>query len=160
RVGLGIQLSGEHRRWHNGQTMGFRSYMEVDSAERRGVIMLLSTATYLGDGYGQALMNWQPGEVMNPPELPVALPEPPAPAAEYVGEYSLEGSVMLITARGRDVYAKLGPQATYPLFPSAMDEFFYRVAPPQLSFERDEHDHISALVLHQTGHDTRAVRRR
>lgn len=83
-----------------------------------------------------------------------------ATMAGYAGTYSL-GSFgdFVVTLRDGGLYARLATQPELGIYPSAKDRFFYKLVDAKLDFERDAAGKIVALVLHQSGHDTRAPRR-
>lgn len=75
----------------------------------------------------------------------------------YVGKYAFaHGTALDVTLHEGQLQARLGPQQSFPVYPSAMDKFFYKVVDAQLEFERDAQGHIVAVILHQNGRDQRA----
>lgn len=88
-----------------------------------------------------------------------AVPFEPTQFDRYVGFYQLGTySVLSVTRRGDRFYAQLTDQAAFEVFPENDGQFFYKVAPAQLSFESGADGRIQALVLHQNGFEQRAVR--
>jgi len=78
---------------------------------------------------------------------------------EYVGVYAIDPAVRFtLLRRGDGLIARLTGQPFAPIFASAKDEFFYKVADAQLSFQRDASGKIKSLTLHQNGRDLPAVR--
>ena len=75
----------------------------------------------------------------------------------YVGKYAFDfGAALDVTLHDDQLEARLGPQQSFPVYPSAKDKFFYKVVDAQLEFERDAQGRIVAVILHQNGHDQRA----
>lgn len=68
------------------------------------------------------------------------------------------GAVFIITLNGDQLQAQLTGQASFPVYASARDAFYYTVVDAQLSFKRDKDGKVDALVLHQNGANQRAVR--
>jgi CubicO group peptidase (beta-lactamase class C family) len=78
---------------------------------------------------------------------------------QYVGRYQLApGAVFDIALDHGHLSAQLTGQPTFPIYPSAKDEFYYTVVDAQLSFKRDKQGKVDALVLHQNGANQRAKR--
>jgi len=80
--------------------------------------------------------------------------------ADYVGVYDFGalGELVVTLEEGR-LTAKLAAQPAFAIYPSAKDAFFYKVVEAKLSFERDAAGKVVAVVLHQNGHDLRALRK-
>ncbi len=77
----------------------------------------------------------------------------------YVGRYQLAPNVIFDISLDKDqLMAQLSGQPSFPIYPSAEDEFFYTVVDAQLSFKRDLKGAVNALVLHQNGADQVAKR--
>lgn len=78
---------------------------------------------------------------------------------QYVGRYQLApNAVLTITFDKGQLMAQLTGQPSFPIYPSATDEFFITVVDAQLSFNRDPQGKINALVLHQNGTNQLAKR--
>ena len=99
---------------------------------------------------------------LNAAEIP---PEPkqialdPATLHDYVGKYQFPfGAVLDVTLSGEQLAAQLSGQPSVPIYPSAKDEFFYKIVDARLSYERDAAGKVVAVVLHQNGQDMRAPR--
>jgi CubicO group peptidase (beta-lactamase class C family) len=62
----------------------------------------------------------------------------------YTGRYDFQnGAVMTITAEGKDLYAQLSGQNKFPIFPSAPDEYFWKVVDAKIKFMKDEKGVVS-----------------
>ena len=82
-----------------------------------------------------------------------------ATLGDYVGKYQFEsGPILDITRSGDQLSAQLTAQPSAPIYPSAKDQFFYKIVDAQFTFERDAAGRIIAVVLHQNGRDQRAAR--
>lgn len=112
-----------------------------------------------GDGQVAALVLHQNGLDQRAPRG--ALPPPPAevtlPAetlAEYAGSYPLAPTfVLTITVENGALFVQATGQPKLPVFASAKDEFFYKVVPARISFQRDPTGTVTGLVLRQNGRD-------
>jgi D-alanyl-D-alanine-carboxypeptidase/D-alanyl-D-alanine-endopeptidase len=93
-----------------------------------------------------------------PPE-PQQIALDAATVREYAGKYQFAfGAVLDVTVNGDQLSAQLTGQSTLPIYPSAKDEFFYKVVDARLTYERDAAGKVVAVVLHQNGQDMRAPR--
>ena len=78
---------------------------------------------------------------------------------QYVGHYQLApNAIFAITLDKGQLMAQLTGQPSFPIYPSARDEFFYTVVDAQLSFKRDAQGQVNALVLHQNNANQLAKR--
>jgi hypothetical protein len=77
----------------------------------------------------------------------------------FVGRYQFAPG-MLFTIRREEsrFFAQLTGQPEAEIFPSDERNFFYKVVNARLTFELDSENHASAVVLHQFGRDTKAMR--
>jgi serine-type D-Ala-D-Ala carboxypeptidase/endopeptidase len=97
---------------------------------------------------------------------PTATPTPraeikvdPAELQRYAGRYRLwPGVVLFVTTENGQLFIQVTGQPRVPVFPSAPDEFFYKVVDAQLSFQRAVDGSVSSVVLHQNGQDLKGAR--
>ncbi len=76
---------------------------------------------------------------------------------DYVGQYEYPmGALMQITHEGNRLYAQLGGQPKFEIFPSTRDEFFWKAVDAQVRFVRDASGNVIALVHTQGGRDFEA----
>ena len=111
-MGLGwlrTTLAGTEVVWHNGSTTGFRAYVGLDLAARRGVVILANSVTEAGiDNLGNHLLV---------PAIPLFQPAPPRERKpidvdvrlvdEYVGTYERKdnpGDLVRIYREGTQLY--------------------------------------------------------
>jgi CubicO group peptidase (beta-lactamase class C family) len=92
-----------------------------------------------------------------PPE-PVEIALDPAALGAYAGKYKSSFGILNVELKGDHLEAQLGAQPAIPVYASGDDQFFYKLVDAQLSFERDANRKVTAVVLHQNGHDMRATR--
>jgi hypothetical protein len=157
RIGLGLiqaKDNGEDAYLHDGGTGGFRSTLLVRPGSGRAVVVLASNAA----AEPQALLSaWQ--ATGREPAKRSEITLPAEALDEYPGVYAIDpSSRFTLLRRGDGLIARLTGQPFFPLFASAKDEFFYKIADAQLSFHRDESGKIKGLTLHQNGRDIPASR--
>ena len=157
KIGLGLiqaKDSGEDAYMHDGGTGGFRSTVQVRPGSGRAVVVLASNAA----AEPQSLLSaWQ--AVGREPVKRTEITLPGQALDEYVGVYAIDSSARFtLLRRGDGLIARLTAQPFAPIFASAKDEFFYKVADAQLSFQRDASGKIKGLTLHQNGRDIPAMR--
>lgn len=88
------------------------------------------------------------------PPLPKEVALPTETLRDYAGHYPLAPTfVIVITAEGSGLFAQATGQAKAQVFASAKDEFFYKVVPARISFQRDDAGKVTGLTLHQGGRD-------
>lgn len=77
---------------------------------------------------------------------------------DYVGSYDFGKAKLIVTREDDQLFAKLGPQPRFEIFPLVLDKFFWTVVEATAKFERDNDGNISRLVLHQNGQIQKAPR--
>jgi serine-type D-Ala-D-Ala carboxypeptidase/endopeptidase len=71
---------------------------------------------------------------------------------DYVGTYKISDNLLLKVFRMDDgLFAQASGQNAFPIFPSATDEYYAKVAGISISFKRDGKGVVGGLVLHQNG---------
>ena len=96
-----------------------------------------------------------PGEK---PPVPLEISPAPGDLEACVGRYRLGPAEFTVTQEDSKLMVQLTGQPKIQVFASARDEFFYKVVNAQLSFVREADGKVVALILHQNGHDQRAVK--
>jgi D-alanyl-D-alanine-carboxypeptidase/D-alanyl-D-alanine-endopeptidase len=157
RIGLGWHVIGRDTSaiyWHNGGTGGYHAFIGFSPRRRIGVVVLSNDASSIDD-IGLHVLN--PAIPLATVRVAVHLPAESLDA--YVGEYRLAPAfVITIRKQAGGLVAQATGQGANPIYPSARDEFFFRVVDAQISFERDSTGHVASLVLHQGGRDMPAPR--
>jgi serine-type D-Ala-D-Ala carboxypeptidase/endopeptidase len=147
RIGLAWLTSDKGIIWHNGGTGGYRSFLGFTADGRRGVVILTNT-TADPDDLGFATLDAD--APLTPNYQAIVLPT--ASLDEYVGTYKLAENFLLKIYRSNDgLLAQATGQGPVPIFPSAPNAFFARVAGIRISFSRDPAGAVDGLVLHQNG---------
>ena len=147
RVGLAWITTDKGIVWHNGMNAGHRSFLGFTADGRRGVVVLANTAVD-ADDLGFATLD--ASAPLAPAYKAIVLPS--ASLDDYVGTYKLADKFLLNVFRMNDgLFARATGQDAIPIFPSASNEFFAKVAGISMSFMRDPNGVVNALVLHQNG---------
>jgi len=94
------------------------------------------------------------------PAYPAALALDTTTLHEYTGTYAMDGAQDIVTLKNGHFFVQLSGQEPYEVYPSAKDEFYYKIVDAQLSFHRDTAGNVSGLTLHQDGNDIDAHRLR
>jgi D-alanyl-D-alanine-carboxypeptidase/D-alanyl-D-alanine-endopeptidase len=147
RIGLAWMTTDKGIVWHNGGTGGYRSFLGFTADGRRGVVILTNTAVD-ADNLGFATLDSD--APLAPASKAIALPD--AALDEYVGTFKLADKFRLKVFRMNDgLFAQATGQGAFPIFPSAPNEFFAKIAGISISFTRDPQGAVNGLVLHQNG---------
>lgn len=141
--------------WHGGGTGGYRSFVGVQPASGRGIVVLgASDRAVEGIGLG-----WLQGVVAT------AAKSSDGTVGEidleaYVGDYPLAPSfIMAVTVADGRLHLQATRQPRVDLRPTGPDAFAIEGVPAAVTFERDAAGTVVAMVLHQNGADQRAPRR-
>lgn len=94
------------------------------------------------------------GELPPPPKEITLSPET---LREYAGKYPLSPQfVLTVTETDGALFVQATRQGKHQVYPSAKDEFFYKIVAASLTFERNSAGNVKGLILHQNGRDQRA----
>ncbi|WP_342359378.1 serine hydrolase [Terrarubrum flagellatum] len=150
RIGLAWMTTDKGIVWHNGMTGGYASFIGFTSDRRRGIVIFSDTAADLDD-LGFATLD----ERAPLAAAFKAISLPGASLDDYAGLYRLADNFLLNVFQMKDgLHARATGQSALPIFPSAPNEFFARVAGISISFTRDSGGAVNGLVLHQNGDHT------
>jgi CubicO group peptidase (beta-lactamase class C family) len=75
-----------------------------------------------------------------------------------VGRYDYGGPVMTITKEAGHLYAQLGGQPRFEIFPKTETEFFWKVVDAQVTFVKDDQGKVIKAIHHQNGNTIDAPR--
>ena len=100
---LGWLIDGVGRRFYDGRTNGFRSYMGFDPKTRRGVVVLASTSTTLVDFLGPLMFDVLDSSAKPPAPVPTE-----AQLASYAGNYDFSGTTLQVVVANKRLYLE-GP---------------------------------------------------
>lgn len=158
RVGLGWHSFEQDQRqviWHNGGTGGFSSFLGFEKSSKRVFFAVVNSngpeVTPLG------FHSFFPAVPL--PNLPNVVKLTDKELAPCVGRFRLDGGLILEVSLVDDFLTVTIPgQATYTLYPSALNEFFLLVAAARCHFIPGKNNDIAALVWSQGGVNQRAPR--
>jgi len=140
-VGLGWQIDGNGRYWHNGGTGGFHSFVGFDPKTKRGVVILASTSTTVVDHLGDVLYKILDGTPPDP--VKVASPDQLKP---LTGGYDFAGQPIQIVANGKRLYIEGPGEPRHRLVPLGEREFWLEELQSVATFEKDG-DAIARVVF-------------
>jgi CubicO group peptidase (beta-lactamase class C family) len=154
RIGYFWMTSAKYRMiWHNGGTGGYRSFVGVDPAKKRGVVVLSNSGVGVDDIGFHVLNAAYPLE-----DYPDSSVDTKA-LEQYAGTYDFgQGLKLAIVREGRTLRARLGGQPAYRIYADGKDAFVYRVVEASLTFGRNAAGKIVNLTLHQSGRDLPATK--
>ncbi len=142
--------------WHNGQTMGYHSFIGFDQKNRGGVVVLANSANSIDDIGFHLLEPKSPLAHFEPAKERVAIQLEPEILDRYVGRYELEGAQGIFFNLRRDgtkLMAQLTGQAYIRIFPESETNFFYKRIDAQITFNVDATGKVQSLMKHQNGLD-------
>ena len=148
-----VDLLGTSATWHNGGTGGFRTFIGMDPARSRGVIVL-TNSTDNPDDIGFHIL--EPKVELVPPPKPIRqrteISLDSVKVMPLVGVYELSPTFRIeITREGAALFAQPTAQPKFRLFAESESEFFLKVVDAQISFIRDSAGKVNQIVLHQGG---------
>jgi uncharacterized pyridoxamine 5'-phosphate oxidase family protein len=74
------------------------------------------------------------------------------------GRYDYNGAIMSITRDGPRLFAQLGAQPRFEIFPKSETEFFWKVVDAQVTFVKDANGRVKEAIHHQNGNTIHAPR--
>jgi hypothetical protein len=84
----------------------------------------------------------------------------PAVLAKYVGTYALSDSFSITyTLEGDQLMTRATNQGKFPMFPESETKFFLKVVDAETAFFTNDKGEVTYMVLHQGGHDMKAVKK-
>jgi D-alanyl-D-alanine-carboxypeptidase/D-alanyl-D-alanine-endopeptidase len=153
KIGLNWHILTAFQRplvWHNGGTGGYRTFIGIDPANQRGVVVL-SNQSVAPDDIGFHLLDAR-APLTPAPKLRTEVSVDPALLETYVGVYQLAPTFALtITREGSSLFGQATGQPKIQLFAEAPTEFFLKEVDAQITFEKDATGKVTRLVLHQGG---------
>jgi serine-type D-Ala-D-Ala carboxypeptidase/endopeptidase len=150
-----VSLYGTKVTWHNGGTGGFRTFIGLDDAHHRGVIVLTNSTNSPDDIGFHILEPRVPLEGVAPaPKAHTEIAIDPSKLDALVGVYELAPNFQLtITKEGSSLFGQATGQGKIQLYPESDTSFFLKVVDAQVTFVRDPDGKVDRLILHQNGSD-------
>jgi hypothetical protein len=78
--------------------------------------------------------------------------------ADFVGRYMYQGAVLTVTLEGDRLFSQLTGQEKFEIFPSAPDEFFWKITDAKVVFLRNEKGEVTGAQHTQGGATFKAPR--
>lgn len=156
--GLGMQrYRGMETIGHSGGLHGFLTQLVYYPGEKLTVVMFTNTSdpevNFMPDKIAEAFL-WNKMEAQ---QTYAEAAVKPANLDIYTGRFEImNAGVMSITTEGDRLFAQLGGQQRFEIFPAAADEFFWKVVEAKIKFFRDDKGDISHAVLYQGGQEMKA----
>ncbi len=149
----GLRLVG-----HSGGLHGFQSYL-ARYPEQNLTVAVLANAEFSPAAKAQVLAEFWLTAVMEPRPL---REEKTGLAGkgydDYAGRYDYGSGVMTIEREGDRLFAQLGLQPRFEVFPAGNDEFFWKVVEARVKFERDSSGKVTRILHTQGGAVIKAPR--
>ena len=136
--------------WHNGGTGGYRTFIGMDAARQRGVVVL-SNQSVAPDDIGFHLLDVN-APLTPAPKVRKEIAVDTSVLESYVGVYQLAPTFSLtITREGASLFGQGTGQPKIQLFAESPTEFFLKEVDAQITFETDPATKVTRLILHQGG---------
>lgn len=131
-IGLGWQIDRDGRHWHNGTTNGFHAFVGFDIKQRRGLVVLASSASPIVDQVVHRLYKILGGEQVAVRSMPT-----PAQLVTYAGTYNFSGSQLKMIADGKRIYVEGPGEPRIRMLPLSDREFWIASQQVLVVFEED-----------------------
>jgi CubicO group peptidase (beta-lactamase class C family) len=157
------QLRGAREISHGGGLNGFSSYI-LRLPRENFTVVVLANAQPGSPGadpqhLAQMVAQLYLGEKLAPRgSREVNANVSPAAFDALAGRYDYGGPVMTVTKEGNHLYAQLGGQPRFEIFPKSETEFFWKVVEAQVTFVKDKSGKVIKAVHHQNGQTINAPR--
>ncbi|MDQ2842942.1 MAG: serine hydrolase [Acidobacteriota bacterium] len=162
--GLGVEIGGSASNpyfSHGGVNEGFESLFV--GYERTGEGAVVMTNAQGGSRLASEIMGSIAVEYNWPDFRPVVRTTANVSRdvlARYVGTYQLTPAFSVaFTLDGDQLMTQATGQEKIPVFPESDTKFFLKVVDAEVEFFSDDKGEVSYLILHQGGHDTKAIRK-
>ncbi len=159
-VALGWHIAGDRNTLlHSGGTNGYRTALFVSPKLDVAVIVLANATEERISLVAEKILTGIMGGSPEPIALKHTVTLTTEQVAPLVGSYSNPFvGTLVVTAEGSRLYAKLGPQDAYEVFPTSATRFFYRIVPAELRFELEDDNPAGTLTLYQGGQELKFTR--
>jgi hypothetical protein len=77
---------------------------------------------------------------------------------DYVGRYDYGEAVLVVTRKNDQLFAKLGKQQRFEIFPITPDEFFWKIVEARVKFKRDANGNVHHAIHQQNGNTIKVPR--
>jgi CubicO group peptidase (beta-lactamase class C family) len=162
--GLGLEIGGSEDNpyfSHGGVNEGFESLFAAYEHGGEGAVIMTNAEG--GSRLAEEIMA-SIAKVYGWPDFKATIrttvPVDPATLAQYVGSYEVAANFSIEVTLEKD-HLMLAPpgQDKVQLYPESPTEFFLTVANVEFEFFKDDKGAVSYVVLHQNGHDSKAMKK-
>jgi serine-type D-Ala-D-Ala carboxypeptidase/endopeptidase len=141
-IGLGWQIDQDGRHWANGTTNGFHSFIGFDTKERRGLVILASSATPIIDQVSLRLYKILAGESVPAPKVPTV-----AQLTDYAGSYNFGGATLTMIADGKRIYVEGPGEPRIRMLPISDTEFWISSLQAVVVFQYEDNKVVRAVFV-------------
>jgi CubicO group peptidase (beta-lactamase class C family) len=157
------QLRGAQEISHGGGLNGFSSFILRLPRENFTVAVLANAQPGIPGAepgrLAQLAVQIYLGEKLGPRSSDKVNPGvSPAGFAALVGRYDYGMAILTVTKEGNHLYAQLGNQPRFEIFPKSDTEFFWKAVDAQVTFVKDSRGKVTKAVHHQNGQIINAPR--
>jgi CubicO group peptidase (beta-lactamase class C family) len=157
QIGLAWHITTRHgaeMTWHNGGTGGYRSYLGLDRAKKKAVLLLANSEADIDDIAQHILEPQYPLKKVKPRRSRPEIALNSNALDQCVGRYELQRAFFFNVRRADNhLQAQLTGQSYLDIYPSSPTEFFYEDIKAEISFATNAAGRITSLTLHQNGID-------
>ena len=162
--GLGVEIGGSTADpyfSHGGVNEGFESLFVAYEHHGDGAVVM--TNAQGGSFLAEEVMRSIAAEYGWADFHPVVRTEvkvDPKVLARYIGTYALNPNFNLtFTVDGDQLMTQATDQPKIPIFPESPTKFFLKITNVEVEFFTNDKGEVSYLILHQNGHDLRAMKK-
>ena len=162
--GLGLAIGGADADpyfSHGGANEGFRNIFLAYEKNGDGAVVM--TSGDAGGLLGDEVMHSIAVEYGWPDYRPVvrtAVQVDPKILTQYAGSYELQkGFDLVVTLENGGLMTQATGQGKIPIYAESETKFFPIAMPAEIEFFKDEQGKVTYLILHQSGHETKAPKK-
>jgi CubicO group peptidase (beta-lactamase class C family) len=162
--GWGVsRLRGTKEISHGGGLQGFSSFL-LRLPEKNFTVVVLANALPGAPGVEPGNMAHQLAEIylgenLDPrPVLKANKNVSPSSFDALTGRYDYTTGILTVTRQGDHLFAQLGEQPRYEIFPKSETEFFWKIVDAQVTFVKDASGKVTKAIHRQNGQTINAPR--
>jgi hypothetical protein len=159
-----VRAGGEHGKRlklieHGGGIEGFNTELSYYPGDKLTVVVLGNLNGSSPGEIASKLAALAHGEKVVLTEERKEIAVPAKILAEYVGSYEIRpGFIFVVTLEGDQLITQITGQPKVPIFAESEMKFFPKVVDAEIEFFKNEKGQVTHLVLHQGGHDIKALK--
>ena len=144
-AGYGWFINDHGRRWHNGGTAGFHSFVAVDPERHRALVIMAATSNDIIDGLAATMFDVLDGRPPPPPVFPDE-----AAMKLMIGTYGDAAHPVVVRRDGKKLMMQGRDAAPVRLVPLARDVFYVNGLDAKLSFAGQGGDATQLIIVDST----------